>query len=74
MVRPSVRVCVCVCALRLFVALWILACQAPLLMEFSRKEYWSRLPFSTPVDLSTIPGIERASLMSPALAGSFLTN
>ena len=24
---------------------WTVACQAPLSMEFSRKEYWSGLPF-----------------------------
>ena len=24
---------------------WTIACQAPLSMEFSRQEYWSRLPF-----------------------------
>ena len=27
---------------------WTVACQAPLSMEFSRQEYWSRLPFPTP--------------------------
>ena len=44
-------------------------------MEFSRQEYWSRLPFSIPGDL-TDPGIERTSpaeLTSPALAGGFFT-
>ena len=25
--------------------LWAVACQAPLSMEFSRQDYWSRLPF-----------------------------
>ena len=29
---------------RQFVTLWIVACQAPLSMGFSRQEYWSRLP------------------------------
>ena len=43
------------------------ACQDPLSMEFSRQEYWRRLPFSTPGDLLN-PGIEPVSLMSPALA------
>ena len=38
-------------------------------MEFSRQEYWSRLPFPPPGDLPD-PGIELASL---ALAGTFLT-
>ena len=35
-------------------------------MAFSRQEYWSGLPFSSPGDLPD-PGIEQASLMSPAL-------
>ena len=39
-------------------------------MEFSRKEYWSGLPFAPPGDLPD-PGIEPMSLASPALAGSF---
>ena len=30
---------------RLFATPWTIACQAPLLMEFSRQEYWSELPF-----------------------------
>ena len=46
--------------------------QAPLPMEFSRQEYWNRLPFSSPGDLPD-PGIEPVSLASPALAGGFLT-
>ena len=29
----------------------LIACQAPLYMEFSRLEYWSGLPFPTPGDL-----------------------
>ena len=41
-------------------------------MGFSKQEYWSELPFSPPVDLPD-PGIEPASLMSPALAGRFFT-
>ena len=40
-------------------------------MRFSRKEYWSGLPYSTG-DLPD-PGIEPMSLMSPALAGGFFT-
>ena len=36
------------------------ACQSPLSMGFSRPEYWSRLPFPSPRDLSD-PGIETAS-------------
>ena len=63
--------CLCVCLLRhaqLFVTLWTVACQAPLLMEFSRQKYWSRLPFP-PGDLP-YPGIKPAS---PVLAGGFFT-
>ena len=41
-------------------------------MEFFRQEYWCGLPFPTPGDLSD-PGIRLASLVSPALAGGFLT-
>ena len=42
---------------------------APLSMEFSSKEYWKRLPFPTPGDVSD-PEIEPTS-ESPALAGGF---
>ena len=44
--------------------------QAPLSMEFLRQEYWSGLLFPTPGHISD-PGIETASLVSPALAGRF---
>ena len=43
----------------LFAALWAIAGQAPLSMEFSRQEYWSGSPFSLPGDLSD-PRIEPA--------------
>ena len=56
--------------IRPFATLWIVACQAPLSMEFLRQEYWSGLPFPTPGDLPD-PGIKPASFMSPALAGEF---
>ena len=46
-------VCVCVCAcvctlshIQLFVTPWAIRHQALLSLEFSRQEYWSRLPFS----------------------------
>ena len=39
---------------------------SPLSMGFPRQEYWSGLPFPN-------PGIEPMSLMSPLLAGRFLT-
>ena len=54
----------------LFVTPWIIACQAPLSMEFSRQNYWSGLPCPLPGDLPN-PGTEPISLMSPALIGGF---
>ena len=39
---------------------WTIACQAALTMGFSRQEYWSELPFSSPEDLPN-PGIELRS-------------
>ena len=33
---------------QLFVTPWTIAYQAPLLMGFSRQEYWSGLPFPSP--------------------------
>ena len=48
---------------RLFVTPWTVAHQAPLSVEFSRQEYWSRLPFPIPGDLPN-SGIK---LASPAL-------
>ena len=53
------------------VTLWIIACQAPLSVGFSRQEFWSSLPFPSPGDPN--PGIEPASLVSPALAIGFFT-
>jgi len=34
---------------QLFATPWTAACQAPLSMGFSRQEYWSGLPFSSPI-------------------------
>ena len=48
---------------------WTVARQAPLSMGFSRQEYWSGLPFSTPGHLPN-PGIKPTS---PSLAGGFFT-
>ena len=45
---------------------------APLSTEFSRQEYQNGWPLPTPGDLPN-PGIEPASLVSPALAGGFFT-
>ena len=66
---------VIVCVLNRFSPVWLFATvarQAPLSMGFSRQEYWSGLPCPPPGDLPD-PGIEPASLMSPALAGGFFT-
>ena len=42
---------------------WTVAHQGSLSMEFSRQEYWNRLPFPTPRDLPD-PGIEPSSFVS----------
>ena len=55
---------------QLIVTLWIVVCQGPLSMGFSRKEYWSGWPYPPPGDLPD-PRIKPTSLMSPALAGGF---
>ena len=55
-----------------FVIPWTIALQIPQSIGLPRQDYWSRLPFPTPEDL-LIPGIEPASLISPALAGRFFT-
>ena len=76
----SVCVCVCVCVcvlvaqscLTLFATAWMVACQAPLSMEFSRQEYWSGFPCPSPGDLPD-QGTEPVSLEPPALAGRFFT-
>ena len=51
---------------------WTVACQAPLSMGFSSKEYWSGLPFPSLGDLPD-PGIKPTSHTSPALADGFFT-
>ena len=51
---------------------WTVAHQVPLSMGFSRQEYWSGLPCFPPGDLAD-PRIQRVSLLSPTLAGRFLT-
>ena len=56
-------------SVQLFTTSWMVVLQAPLLREFSRQEYWSRLLFTPPGDLPD-PGI---TFTSPAVAGRFLT-
>ena len=47
----------CFSCVRLFATPWIIDCQAPLSMGFSRQEYWSRFLFPSPGDLPD-PGIQ----------------
>ena len=51
---------------------WTVAHQAALSMEFSRKEYWRRMPFPTGEDLPN-SGIQPKSVVSPELANEFFT-
>ena len=53
---------------QLFAVPWVVAHQIPLSMEFSRQEYWSGLPFSSPGNLLN-PGIKS---QSPALQADSL--
>ena len=62
----------CFSRVQLFANLWTIALQAPLSMGLSRQEYCSGFPCPPPGDLPN-PGIELASLPSPAWAGSFFT-
>ena len=64
-IRKKVNSFICV---RLFATPWTVAYQAPQSMEFSRRDYWSGLPFSSPGDLPN-PGIEPRS---PALQAEVL--
>ena len=54
----------------LSVILWTVVRQAPLSMGFPRQQYRSGLPYPPPGNLPD-PGIEPASLVSPALAAGF---
>ena len=75
-VPGRVRAYVCVLSrfshIWLFAIPWTVAHKAPLPMGFSRQEYWSGLPSTTPGDLPN-PGIEPVSLMFPTLADRFVT-
>ena len=48
---------------QLFVITWTVAHQTPLSMGFSRQEYWTGLPFPSPVDPPDL-GFEPAPLTS----------
>ena len=60
----------------LFATPWAVALQALLSMRFSRQEYWSGLLYLPPRKVGNLPnpGIEPASLVSPALADGFFTS
>ena len=53
----------CFSCVWLFATQWTVACQAPLSMGFSRREYWSGLPYPPPGDLPD----QVIELKSPAL-------
>ena len=57
---------------RVFVSSWIVACQDPLSMGFSRQKYCSRLTLPPPGDLPNT-GIKPKSLAFPALASGLFT-
>ena len=57
----------------LFATLWTVACRTPLSVGFSRQEYWSGLPCSSPRDLLN-PGIKPESPGAPAFQMSFFFN
>ena len=74
-----VCVCVCVCVhagehsiISNSAIPGTVAHQTPPSMGLPREEYWSGLPFPAPGDIS-YPGIEPASLASPALVSGFIT-
>ena len=62
----------CFSPVQLFTTPWTVAHQAPLSMSFCRQDYWSGSPCPPPGDPPD-PGIELASLVSPALAGRFFS-
>ena len=62
----------CFSRVRLFATLYAIAHQALLSMGFSRQEYWSGFLWPPPGALPD-PGIEPASLVSPALVEGFFT-
>ena len=66
---------VCVCSLTVMsnsVTPWIVACQVPLSIEFSRQECWSGLAFFYS-RRSSWPRDQTQSPVSPVLAGEFFT-
>ena len=63
---------ICCCSLVVsdsFVTPWTVGHQAPLSMGFSKKEYWTGLPFPSPEDFPD----PRIKPVSPELSGRFFT-
>ena len=50
-VLTGAKCCQSLSHVQLFATPWMVACQAPLSMEFSRQEYQSQLPFPFPGEL-----------------------
>ena len=50
-ILTCVHVCVLISRVQLFETPWTVAQQAPMSMGFPKQEYWSGLPFTSPVDL-----------------------
>ena len=61
----------------LLVTPWTVACQAPLSMEFFRQEYWSGLPFHSPISKgmppSTVKWIQGCEVGMRALGSQIFT-
>ena len=55
-----------------FETIWAVAHQAPRSMGFSRQEYWSGVPFTSPEDLPD-PQIETISPAAPAPSADSLS-
>ena len=68
---PAPAVCV-LSSVQLFATPWTLVYQIPLSMDFFRLDYWRGLTFPTPGDHPE-PEIKPPSLVSPILAGGFIT-
>ena len=62
--------CACILSrfssVQLFATIWIVACQVPLSMEFSRQEYWNESSCPPPGNLLN-PRMEPISPVPPAL-------
>ena len=64
LIKPHILLFSCSVVFDSLVTPWIVACQAPLSMEFPRQEYWSGLLFPSPRDFLN----PRIKPTSPTLA------